>query len=178
MPTDSIFSTGSSLAQPLSTGQGGRLAARRLACLGILAGMFCCGLFAGCGAPPAAPAANETPAARQERLVNEAFALQEQATKLLFGITDQQSAEAAYKGLDQLKAQVTRLLDEIRQTGELTPEIRTKISSEISRRKSELQRQVSEFTTRLITQPQLLQSLQPVLNKVNEFRQLFDGFLK
>ncbi|MFO0263478.1 MAG: hypothetical protein ACK53V_17775, partial [Planctomycetota bacterium] len=64
---------------------------------------------------------------------------------MLLGIKDQQSAEAAYNGLDQLKSQVVKLVDEIRKTGELTPEIKAKITAEISRRKSELQQQVSEF---------------------------------
>lgn len=145
---------------------------------GWLVCLIACGLTAGCGPAPTAPAANDTPAAKQERLVNQAFALQDQATKLLFGISDQQSAEAAFNGLEQLKSQVVKLVDEIRQTGALSPEIKTKISSEIARRKSEFQQQLTEFTTRLITKPQLLQSLQPVLNKANEFRQLFDGFVQ
>jgi hypothetical protein len=161
-----------------STRQRIRLVHRPFQHGGLVIGMLACGLLAGCGTAPSAPQANETPAAKQERLVNEAFAVQDQATKLLLGIKDQQSAEAAYNGLDQLKSQVVKLVDEIRKTGELTPEIKAKITAEISRRKSELQQQVSEFTSRLLTNPQLLQSLQPVLSKVNEFRQVLDGFLK
>lgn len=141
-------------------------------------GILTCIVLPGCGTPPATPPANETPAAKQERLVNEALAIQDQATKLLLGISDQQSAEAAYNGLDQLKSQVVKLVADLKQTGELTPEMKAKIVAEVSRRKTELQQQVGEFTKRLITNPQLLQSLQPVLNKVNEFRQVLDGFLK
>lgn len=141
-------------------------------------GILTCIVLPGCGTSPATPPTNETPAAKQERLVNEAIAIQDQATKLLLGISDQQSAEAAYNGLDQLKSQVVKLVADLKQTGELTPEMKAKIVAEVSRRKTELQQQVGEFTKRLITNPQLLQSLQPVLNKVNEFRQVLDGFLK
>ncbi len=170
-PVGSVPSPGSRIgARP------GRSSLTSLILLGCLT---LCGVISiGCSPNESSPPAGETAAAKQERLVQEAFAIQDQATKLLFGITDQASAEAAMGGLEQLKAQVVKLVGEVKQVGEMTPETRQRITAEVEKRKAEIQQQVTQFAGRLMTKPQLLQALQPVLKKVDELRQAFDGVLR
>jgi polyhydroxyalkanoate synthesis regulator phasin len=168
--------SGSPTQSAFSRLRANRFSRRSLVVLGSL--LVASLLSIGCSPNPSNPSVGETPAAKQERLVREAFAIQDQATKLLFGITDRASAEAAMGGLDQLKSQVVKLVGEVKQAGEMTPETRQRVMAEVEKRKAEIQQQVAQFAGKLMTQPQLLQALQPVIKKVDELRQAFDGVLK
>lgn len=135
-------------------------------------------LLSGCGTAPAVSMVNETPSAKQQRLLKEAFALQDRMTKSLFSVSDQSSAEAAVKELDQLGSQLLKLAEEIKKTGEITAETRNMLATEGARRQAEAQKQSQEFISRLMGNPKLLQSLQPIMNKMNQLSKEFGGFQK
>jgi hypothetical protein len=133
----------------------------------------------GCGqrdTPPVADTA-ATPAAKQEQLAKQAFSVQQEAFDLLSGIRDQQSAEAAIAGLENIRKQVEGLIAEAKKSGALTPETKKRIMAEVEKHKKEITDKVLDFSKRLATNPQLLQSLQPVLQKLDELRRQYDGFI-
>lgn len=147
----------------------------------LFAGLALClavWLLSGCGTAPAVSMVNETPSAKQQRLLKEAFALQDRMTKSLFSVSDQNSAEAAVKELDQLGSQLLKLADEIKKTGEITAETRNMLAAEGARRQAEVQKQSQEFLGRMMGNPKLLQSLQPIMNKMNQLSKEFGGFQK
>lgn len=151
---------------------GGRLGRLALVAALILA-------VQGCGKKDTPPAADTaaTPAAKQEQLAKQAFSVQQEAFDLLSGIRDQQSAEAAIAGLENIRKQVEGLIAEAKKSGALTPETKNRIMAEVEKHKKEITDKVLEFSKRLATNPQLLQSLQPVLQKLDELRRQYDGFI-
>lgn len=118
-----------------------------------------------------------TPAAKQEQLAKQAFSIQDEAFDLLTNIRDQQSAEAAITGLENIRKQVEGLIAEAKKSGALTPEVKNRIMAEVEKNKKEITDKVIDFSKRLATNPQLLQSLQPVLQKLDELRRQYDGFI-
>lgn len=118
-----------------------------------------------------------TPAAKQEQLAKQAFTIQDEAFDLLTNIRDQQSAEAAIAGLENIRKQVEGLIAEAKKSGALTPEVKNRIMAEVEKNKKEITDKVLDFSKRLATNPQLLQSLQPVLQKLDELRRQYDGFI-
>ena len=118
-----------------------------------------------------------TPAAKQEQLAKQAFSVQQDAFDLLTSIRDQQSAEAAVAGLENIRKQVEGLISQAKQAGALTPEVKNRVMAEVEKNKKEITDKVLDFSKRLATNPQLLQSLQPVLQKLDELRRQYDGFI-
>lgn len=134
--------------------------------------------FSGCESKtPEASAGIATPANPQEQLVNKALKVQGDALDLLTNIRDQQSAEAAFAGLENIRAEIERLIAEAKRSGALTPESKARILAEVERRKGEITQKVKQFTGQVASNPQLLQSLQPLLQKLDEVRRQIDGFL-
>lgn len=135
--------------------------------------------FFGCGKPDSPNKADvaATPAAKQEQLAQQAFSIQKDAFDLLTNIRDQQSAEAAIAGLEGIRKQVESLIAEAKKAGALTPEVKNRILAEVEKHKKEISDKVIDFSKRLATNPQLLQSLQPVLQKLDELRRQYDGFI-
>lgn len=133
----------------------------------------------GCGKQDTPPVANTatTPATKQEQLAKQAFSVQQEAFDLLTGIRDQQSAEAAIAGLENIRKQVEGMIAEAKKSGAITPETKNRIMAEVEKHKKEITDKVLEFSKRLATNPQLLQSLQPVLQKLDELRRQYDGFI-
>lgn len=134
----------------------------------------------GCGKKetPTQPAAAATPATKQEQLAQKAFSVQQEAFDLLSSIRDQQSAEAAYAGLDKICRQVESLVAEAKKAGTLTPEVKNRILAEVNKHHKEITDKVSDFGKALASNPQLIQSLQPIVQKLNELRNQYDGFIR
>jgi len=135
--------------------------------------------FFGCGKSdaPSQTDTTATPAAKQEQLAKQAFSIQDEAFDLLTNIRDQQTAEAAIAGMENIRKQVESLIAEAKKSGALTPEVKNRIMAEVEKNKKEITDKVIEFSKRLATNPQLLQSLQPVLQKLDELRRQYDGFI-
>lgn len=169
-----------SFQQPnLRSGRAHLRAGRGIAC-GFAACLLAVCLLAGAGCDrktPLASAGTASPATAQEQLVTKAFKVQEDALNLLSNIRDQQSAEAAFAGLENIRAEIERLIAEAKRSGELTPESKARILAEVQRRKQEITQKVTQFTGQLASNPQLLKSLQPLLQKLDEVRQQIDGFI-
>lgn len=154
-----------------------RMTGSRLSQLALVAALLMA--VQGCGKKetPLVADTAATPAAKQEQLAKQAFSVQQEAFDLLSSIRDQQSAEAAIAGLENIRKQVEGLIAEAKKSGALTPETKNRIMAEVEKHKKEITDKVLDFSKRLATNPQLLQSLQPVLQKLDELRRQYDGFI-
>jgi hypothetical protein len=154
-----------------------RMTGGRLSQLALVAALLMA--VQGCGKKetPAVSDPAATPATKQEQFAKQAFSVQQEAFDLLSGIRDRESAEAAVAELERIRKQVEGLIAEAKKSGALTPETKNRILAEVEKHKKEITDKVVDFSKRLATNPQLLQSLQPVLQKLDELRRQYDGFI-
>lgn len=111
-----------------------------------------------------------SPQARQEQLLSQVVATQDQIVQLLGSIRDEQSAREAVSQTDAIVAKIKSLAEQLKSTGEISPETRAKFEKLLAEKKSQMQSKLAEFAGSLLTNPKLLQSLQPLLEKFNQLR--------